>query len=73
MLPGLVSPGELDTYRPILLSIARATAEERHTSHMRSYQLWQKHAGTRKFTLGERFAKVAGEFLHREVRTAQPM
>lgn len=58
LLPGLVSAGELDSYRPILLDIARATAEERHTSHTRSYQLWQKHAATRKFTLGERFAQV---------------
>lgn len=65
LLPGLVSHGELDAYRPILVSIAKATAEERHTSHMRSYQLWQKHAATRRFTLGKRFAKVAGDFLHR--------
>lgn len=61
-----MSHGELDTYRPILVSIATATAEERHTSHLRSYQLWQKHAATRKFTLGKRFAKVAGEFLSTE-------
>jgi hypothetical protein len=71
-LPGLLSRGEVDAYRPVIAAAVDADAEAQDPKHERSEEqrlfpsvvrLWQRHAMLERFAFARRFTRTVAELL----------